>query len=139
SAVQHTGTTEHITPRLTLRGQFVKHHYLGNKSADGSDVRKTAGRTEFAKIFSCVTLIIRFVIILRKQVQETFIIRAIATLERVNEDQSSCWFKHPGTLAKYLAPYLWREFVKQENAGHGILAVVGQGNCFRLADYKTRP
>jgi len=44
--------------------RLVKHHYLGNKSVDGPDIRQAAICSERTKILVGVSLVVRLVIIL---------------------------------------------------------------------------
>ena len=120
---QHRGKAS--GSRSGCHDRLFKNHHLRNKSVDGSDIRQPITCTERAKILGSVTLIIRLMIILRKKLQEPFIVGPISMLERVNEHQASTGLKDPGTFAKDDAPYLRWQFVKQENAGYSVLAVVG--------------
>ena len=87
---------------------LVEYHHFGDEGLDVSDVRQTATCGERAKVLVGVALIIGLVIILRKELQNSFIIWLIAALERIHEDQTPARLQHPGTFAKNDAAHLRR-------------------------------
>src|SRR5688500_140440 len=102
-------------------------------------MRQTATCGELAKVFVEVAGIIGLVIILRKEFQEPCIIRLIAALERIHEDEAPARLQHPSTFAKNDAAHLWRQFVEQENTRYRVLAFIGHGQRLRISNSEVQP
>jgi hypothetical protein len=58
-------------------------------------------------------------------------------LQRILNDQPPTWLEHPGAFTQGAAPHLRRQFMKQKNAGNGILDAIREGNRLSFTDNKS--
>src|ERR1035437_1666342 len=78
-------------------------------------------------------------IILRKEVKQPFIIRLVATLERIQQHKAPTWLQNAGAFAKDDAAHLWWQFVKHENARHRVVTSVRRRDRLCVADNEVDP
>jgi hypothetical protein len=118
--------------------RFVEHHDLGDEGFDVADVGQSVAFGEGAKVLVQVTPIVGLVITLREDVQKAVVVRLIAMLQRVDDDQAAVGFEYPRALAKNDPADLGRQFMEQKDAGQCVLAFVGRGQRLGVADTKIK-
>src|ERR1700680_2198909 len=76
---------------------------------------------------------------LRKNFERAVEVGLVPELERIDNHNASAGLEHSRALMKEVAPYLRRQLVHEEDAGHRVLAVVGEGKRLGLSDDEVDP
>src|SRR6266851_7869832 len=118
---------------------LVEHHHLGHEGVDVADVREPACTRQRAKIFLEIARVIGLVKILREQLEHAVVVRLVADLQGVDDDQPAAGLEHARALAQERAAHLRRQFMEHEDAGDGVLALVGERDRLPVRDHEVDP
>src|SRR6476620_12293101 len=108
----------------SLARWLVEDHDFGNEGVDVAHMLEAATRGDRAKVLPEIAGVIRFMVVLREELEHAVVVRLVTDLQRIDEHEAAARLEHARELAKHGATDLGRQLMKHEDARHRVLAFV---------------
>src|SRR5207244_10492138 len=79
---------------------LVENHHLGDECVNVANVGQAAVSRNRPKVLLEVTIVVGLMIAARKELEHGIVVRFVADLQRVHEDQPTAALQHAGELSK---------------------------------------